>query len=86
MFVSISVSDMDGVGTCQERAKHCKGEELEAESEEDAGSCSDSSSSSVEEGSDREKRDIIEMDETPKEERLDCESILRYLPCDDHVT
>lgn len=78
-----SIGDMDGGKECYEGVSDGEGE-----SEDDGESSGDTSDgSSVEGGSDgREERDIIEVDETRKEEKWDCESILRCLACDCHVT
>ena len=77
LFVTVSVEDVDGAGVCYVSAKDKEGEEPGVESEEDEGS--GDGSTEEEESDDKEERDIIEMDETRKEDRLDCESILRYL-------
>lgn len=69
--MTVSVGDMDKAGV------YCVGTKDE-EGEESKGS-GDSSMEEEESEEEEEERDIIEMDETRKEDRMDCESILRYL-------
>lgn len=69
---------MDGDKSAQLGASEGQGEES-GEGEESGGDVSSEQET-------REELDIVEIDETPKEERMDCESILRclgmWLSCD----